>query len=97
MNDFSESASGKSNVLQVSNEKDGTRNNIPDEVKDLAVSGKNLDRQTHTHHMVTGQTAQTNQFPEFLAARILTPCNPPSYQYQNLSTQVSQDNKLPMV
>ena len=44
--------------------------------------------------MVTGQTAQTNQFPEFLTGRIVTPRNPPSYQYQNLSTQVSQDNNL---
>ena len=47
--------------------------------------------------MVTGQTAQTNQIPEFLTGRILTPRNPPSHQYQNLSTQVSHDNNLPMV
>ena len=47
--------------------------------------------------MVTGQTAQTNQFPEFLTGRIQTPRNPSSHQYQNLSTQVSQDNNLPMV
>ena len=49
------------------------------------------------HHMVTGQTAQTNQFPEFLTGRTVTPSNPPSHQYQNLSTQVSQDNNLPVV
>ena len=49
------------------------------------------------HHMVTGQTAQKNQFPEFLTGRIQTPRNPPSHQYQNLSTQVSQDNNLPVV
>ena len=49
------------------------------------------------HHMVTGQTAQTNQFPEFLTGRIVTPRNPPSHQYQNLSTKVSQDNNLPLV
>ena len=49
------------------------------------------------HHMVTGQTAQPNHFPEFLTGRIVTPPNPPSHQYQNLSTQVSQDNNLPMV
>ena len=46
--------------------------------------------------MVTGQTPQTNQSPEFLTGRILTPRNPP-HQYQNLSTQVSQDNNLPVV
>ena len=56
-----------------------------------------FDWQAHTHHMVTGQTAQTNQFPEFPTGRILTPLNPPSHQYQNLSTQVLQDNNLPMV
>ena len=50
-----------------------------------------------THHMVTGQTAKPNQFPEFLTGRIVTPRNPPSHQYQNLSTQVSQDNNLPVV
>ena len=49
------------------------------------------------HHMVTRQTAQPNQFPEFLTGRIVTPRNPPSHQYQNLSTQVSQDNNLPLV
>ena len=49
-----------------------------------------------THHMVTGQTAQTTQFPEFLTGRILTPRNPPSHQYQNLSMQLSQDNNLPV-
>ena len=48
------------------------------------------------HHMVTGQTAQTNQFSEFLTRRTQTPRNPPSHQYQNLSTQLSQDNKLPV-
>ena len=47
--------------------------------------------------MVTGRTAQTNQILEFLTGRILAPENPPSHQHQNLSTQVSQDNILPMV
>ena len=49
------------------------------------------------HHMVTGQTAQTNQFPEFPTGRNQTPRNPSSHQYQNLSTQVTQDNNLPVV
>ena len=47
--------------------------------------------------MVTGQITQTNQIPEFLTGRILTPRNPPSHQNQNLSTQKSQDNSLPML
>ena len=63
----------------------------------MSVPGTLFDRQSHTHHMVTGQTAQTNQFPEFLTGRTQTPRNRPSHQYQNLSTQVSQDNNLPMV
>ena len=50
-----------------------------------------------THHMVTGETAQINQIPEFLTGPNLTPRISPSHQYQNLSTQVSQDNNLPMV
>ena len=50
-----------------------------------------------THHMVTGQTPQTNQFPEFPTGRTQTPRNPVSHQYQNVSTQVSQDNNLPVV
>ena len=50
-----------------------------------------------THHMVTGKTAQTNQLPELLTGCIQTPRNPPSHHYQNLSTQVSQDNNLPVV
>ena len=49
------------------------------------------------HHMVTRQPAQTNQFPKFLTGRIQTPRNPSSHQYQNLSTQLLQDNNLPMV
>ena len=56
-----------------------------------------FDRQSHTHQMVAGQPAQTNPFPEFLTGRIQTPRNPSSHQYQNLSTQVIQDNNLPMV
>ena len=63
----------------------------------MSVPETRFNRQPHTHHMVTGQTAQPNQFPEFLTGRIVTPRNPPSHQYQNLSTQVSQDNNLPVV
>ena len=48
------------------------------------------------HHMVTGHTAQKNQIPEFFTGHILSPRNPSSHQYQNLSTQVSQDNNLPV-
>ena len=92
-----ENASRNNDTLDVSNVNDETRHNIPDEVSELSVPETHFDRQAHTHHMVTGQTAQTNQFPEFLTGRIVTPRNPPSHQYQNPSTQVSQDNNLPVV
>ena len=103
-----EYASRNHDTLDVSNVNDETRHNIPDEVSELSVPETHFDRQAHTHHMVTGpsnpthhmvtgQTAQTNQFPEFLTGRILTPRNPPSHQNQNLSTQESQHNNLPVV
>ena len=92
-----ENASGNNDTLGESNVNDETRQNIPDEVSELSVSGSRFGRQPHTHRMVTGQTAQTNQFPEFLTGLIVTLRNPPSHQYQNLSTQVSQDNNLPVV
>ena len=60
----------------------------------MSASEAHFNRQPHIHHMVTGQTTQPNQIPEFLTGRIVTPRNPPSHQYQNLSTQVSQDNNL---
>ena len=84
-----ENASRNNSVLHLSNVYHETRPDIPDEVKELSVPERSFDRQTHTQHMVTGQTAQTNQVPEFLTGRILTPRNPPSHQHQNLSTQVS--------
>ena len=56
-----------------------------------------LDRQAHTHRMVTGQTIQTNQIPEFLHGRFLTPRKPQSHQNQNLSKQASQDTNLLLV
>ena len=97
INAFSEKASGNNNILHVLNVNDETLHNIPDEVTELSVTETHFDRQTHTHHIVTGQTAQTNQTPEFFTGRILTPRNPPSHQHRNLSTQVSQSNNLPMV
>ena len=63
----------------------------------MSVPETRFNRQPQTHQMLTRQTAQPNQFPELLTGRILTPRNPPSHQYQNLSTQVSQDNNLPVV
>ena len=89
-----ENASKNNDTLDVSNGNDETRQNNPDEVSELSASETHFDWQPQTHHMVTGQTAQRNQIAEFLTGRILTPRNPPSHQYQNMSTQVSQDNKF---
>ena len=97
INSSFENASKNNDTLDVSNVNDETRHNNPDEVSELSVPETHFNRQAHTHHMVTGQRAQTNQFPEFLTGRIVTPRNPPSHQYQNLSTQVSQDNNSPVV
>ena len=94
---YFENASGNNNVLLVSNVNDETQRNLPDEVSELSVPDTRFDWQTHTHHMATGQSNQTDQISEFLTRRILTPRNPPSPQHQNLSTQVSQNNSLPMV
>ena len=92
-----ENVSDRSNTQHVFKTNDGSRNNIPDEVSELSVPGTRFDRQPHTHHVVTGETTQTNQIPEFFTGRFLTPCDPPSHQHQNLSKQVSQDINLPMV
>ena len=92
-----ENAYGDNDFLHVSNVNDETRHKIPDKVSELSVPETHFDRQAHTHHTVKGQTTQTIQIPEFFTGHILTPLNPPSHQYQNLSTQVPRDNKLPMV
>ena len=92
-----ENASGNNNILHVSNVNDETRHNIPDEVSELSVPETHFDQQAYTNHMVTGQTTQTNEIPEFLTGHILTPHTPPSHQHQTLSTQVSKDSNFPMV
>ena len=56
----SENASGNNNMLHVSNVNDETRNNLSDEVSEFSVSETRSDQEKHTHHMVTGQTSQTN-------------------------------------
>ena len=70
-----ENASGNSNVLHVSNVNDETGNNIPYEVSELPVPETRSDRQSYTHHMMTGQTVQTNQFLELITGCILSPRN----------------------
>ena len=76
---------------------DGTRGNIPVKMTGLSDPETHFDRQPHTHHVVTGQTAHRIEIPQFLSGRILAPHYPPLQQHQNLSTQVSQDKILPIV
>ena len=83
-------------ALYVSNVNDETPNNIPNEVSELLAPGTYFDRQPHTHFMLTGETAQTSQILEIPRRRILAPLIPP-HQHRDLSTQVSQDNSLPMI
>ena len=45
-----EKASRNNDTLEVSNVKDETRHNIPDEVSELSVPGTHFDRQAQTHH-----------------------------------------------
>ena len=52
-----ENAPENNNVLHVSSMNDETRNSIPDVVSEMSVPKTRLERQPHTHHMVTGQTA----------------------------------------
>ena len=92
-----EKASENTNKMHMSIVNDETRDIIPDEVSELSVPETRFDRQSQNHHMVTGQTAETNQILLFLTGRNLTPRNPPSRQHQRLSAQVLHDNFLPMV
>ena len=94
INAFFENASENNNIF---NGNDETRNNILNKASEFSVPETYFNRQTHTHHMVTGQTAHTNQIPQYLTGHTLTPRNPPSHPHQDLSTQVSQDNNLSMV
>ena len=88
-----ENVSERSIIPHVSITKDENRKDIPDEVNELSAPGTHCDQQPHTNHILTGQTAETNQIPEFLTGCISTPHDPLSHQHQELSTQVSQNNK----
>ena len=92
-----EYVSERNNAVKEINANDETRKNILEKLVDLSVPGTNFGRQSCTHHMMIGQIAKTNQILEFLIGRILTPDDPPSHQQQNISTQVSQDDILPVV
>ena len=91
-----ETVSKRNRTLHVLNANDESQKNNPDEVGELSAPGANFDRQSHTHYLVTGQTALTNQSPEFRTGCFLIPHDPPSHKQQNLSAQVSQDNNLPI-
>ena len=69
----------------------------PGEVIDFLVPWRQFEQQPHTRHMMKGETAPTNQNPEFHRGRIVTPRGPPSHQHQNMPTQISKDKNLPKV
>ena len=92
-----DNVSERNNTLHVLNLKDESRNKIADKTKELSVPGTRFDRQQHTHHMVTGQTSQTNQIPGFLTGWSPKPREQESHHYHKLSTQVSNAFNLPMV
>ena len=74
-----ENASENNNIPHISIVKDETRHNILDEVSELSFRDTLFDRQAHTHHMVTRQTTETRQIPEYLTGPFLTPRIPPSH------------------
>ena len=73
---------------------DKTRGNITVEGGDLLVNERNIDRQTHTHHIVTGQKVP-NENREFLTGHL--PFQGGSTQPQHMITQLSRDTTLPIV
>ena len=87
----------RKNTLHVLKINVETRINIPEKVSQLSVPGTHFDKEPRTHHIMTGQTAETTQFPVFLTGPILTPHYQPTHLHQNLSTEVSQDHNLPIV
>ena len=62
-----ENASKNKDTLDVSNVNDETRHNILDEVSELSVPITHFDRQTHTHHMVTGAKEQIHNHHDMVA------------------------------
>ena len=92
-----ENVSERNNKLHVLKTNDWTRIKFLDEISESSIPDTHFDRQTHTHHLVTAQTAQTKYSPEFLIRGILKPREQPLHQHQKLSTQVSLDTNLPMV
>ena len=92
ISDCFENASGNNNVLHESIVNDENRTNFPGDSSELSVPETRFGRRTHTHHLVTGQTAQTNHISEFLNGRILSPTITPTSELVNTR---SQDNNLP--
>ena len=73
---------------------DETRRNITVEGGDLMVNEKNIDRQTHAHHMLSGQN-DPHEIPEFLSGHVLAHREPT--QPQNMIRQMSRDTTLPIL
>ena len=55
-----ENASENDNTIGVTNINDEARRNSQDGVSELSVQGTQFDRQSHTHHVLTGSSEQTH-------------------------------------
>ena len=62
-----ENASKNNDTLNVSNVNDETRHNIQDEVSELSAPEIHFDRQSHTHHMVTGAKEHIHNHHDMMA------------------------------
>ena len=67
---------------------DETRGNITVEEGDSVVNEKNIDRETHTHHIITGENAP-QELPELLSRYIANYRE--TTESQNMITQLSRD------
>ena len=73
---------------------DETRRNITKEDGDLLVNDRNIDRQTHTHHIVTGENAKP-KVAEFFSGHVTIHLEPT--QPQQMIGQLSRDITLPVL
>ena len=64
-----ENASENDNTIGVTNINDEARRNSQDGVSELSVPGTQFDRQSHTHHVLTGGSGQTHN-PHHMMAEL---------------------------
>ena len=87
-------ASNRINSHTDLNKIDDIRGKVNVEGGDLLVNERNLDRQTHTHHLVPGQNAP-HRILEFLPGHV--PTQREHTQLQHMIRQLSRDTTSPTV